>query len=638
MDLCIAYFMCLIFFYRANSWTTTTTTSHSVITYIAPLILILGFSTYCVLSLIEPSQYNAFHMSIVKQSTGIFKSSILVRAISAPFYPIRFQDVFLCDALTSFTRIISDSLYAVCWLVSGTFLRSPTEHHDLTYSHFGSSRISCTNNKMSLTVSMFVLVPLWIRFAQCCRAFVDNSSWEKKSFPWFPHGMNALKYALSALVVIYSVFLQRVDTFFLFLISFTTLYKWLWDIVVDWGMLDAIRYHGVLSLPGQPMFLRTHLMYRDTRFYYFAIIADLLLRAIWVVSLAPASLTQGFAKSAFQLLMGSLEIFRRAMWSILRIENEHISKLYGHALGVVLEKSKIDVEAAKNIICSVRDLSTPNLSSLSQDLPPGPQFTSSQDLPPRPQFTSSSAVAGCDAIRSSNATDIEDVRINMIRKQSLLDSSPDSIPSTPRTLIEDTAAEGEIQPIQTTSLYHSLASEDIVPGEDEEFYSRSLPVVVVRNRSVLGSISSVGSDRTCESRVSRSYSLATNPALKPLEVNSNLGLATRSRHQSYDISQDSSIRGGGGGGGGGGGIGGIGRGGGRMVRSSSREWPNNNNLRFDADFGQAAITPVQARTEKAYANTVLQYPFPRNSTNYLNRSLSGDSHTQEENIAWHASV
>ena len=67
--------------------------------------------------------------------------------------------------------------------------------------------------------------------------------------------------------------------------------------------------------------------YTSKSFYYVAIILDAVLRFLWVVSLAPKGGSTFFGTTSFYLdpFLGALEISRRGMWSIIRMESQQIS-------------------------------------------------------------------------------------------------------------------------------------------------------------------------------------------------------------------------------------------------------------------------------------------------------------------------
>ena len=95
---------------------------------------------------------------------------------------------------------------------------------------------------------------------------------------------------------------------------FTTLYSYAWDLVMDWGLLRK----GLL---------RERLFYPEW-LYYFSIVTNLILRFLWVVPLVVRSkqLPPIMRDLNFVFfLLAFLECYRRAQWSLFRVENENIN-------------------------------------------------------------------------------------------------------------------------------------------------------------------------------------------------------------------------------------------------------------------------------------------------------------------------
>jgi hypothetical protein len=93
----------------------------------------------------------------------------------------------------------------------------------------------------------------------------------------------------------------------------TTLGTWLWDVIVDWGLFQ--NRNG----------LRRHLLFRrHVWVYYTAIVLDLVLRFLWTVSLLPQATAGPLYKFQFRVRFFTppLELFRRSVWSWLRLEHE----------------------------------------------------------------------------------------------------------------------------------------------------------------------------------------------------------------------------------------------------------------------------------------------------------------------------
>eukprot|EP00961_Rhodomonas_salina_P139049 1871123-Rhodomonas_salina.1 len=84
---------------------------------------------------------------------------------------------------------------------------------------------------------------------------------------------------------------------------------------MDWGLGDP--KHG---------FLRKELLLRTKRLggsiYYAAIVLDLGMRCAWVLSISPGALGIRLRNDVLVFVLAALELARRAMWNVLRLENE----------------------------------------------------------------------------------------------------------------------------------------------------------------------------------------------------------------------------------------------------------------------------------------------------------------------------
>jgi hypothetical protein len=123
---------------------------------------------------------------------------------------------------------------------------------------------------------------------------------------------------------------------------------------MDWGLCERLprsfwELIDIGSYYEKRMFLREKLMYPSVLAYYFAIVIDLVLRFLWVLSLLPPSTLEGFLGHQLSFFLGSVEIFRRSMWGIIRVEYEHLKLLNQRAPGFlgneVLHKEKFTQSA-----------------------------------------------------------------------------------------------------------------------------------------------------------------------------------------------------------------------------------------------------------------------------------------------------
>ncbi|XP_030756041.1 xenotropic and polytropic retrovirus receptor 1 homolog isoform X2 [Sitophilus oryzae] len=234
---------------------------------------------------------------------------VLGKVIAAPFFFVTFADFWLADQLNSLVTLFTDLQYFVCFYVTNG---SWSEGKNANY---------CVENHMYIRAFMACLPP-WFRFAQCLRRYRDTKE-------AFPHIANAVKYATSFFVVIFST-LNKIYEYkypqedklspFLYLwigaSIISTCYAYTWDIKLDWGLFDPKA--------GDNKFLREEIVYTSTWFYYFAIVEDLILRFGWAFLIGMTEM--GFAmENSMVCVLAPLEVFRRFVWNFFRLENEHLN-------------------------------------------------------------------------------------------------------------------------------------------------------------------------------------------------------------------------------------------------------------------------------------------------------------------------
>eukprot|EP00938_MAST-03A_sp_MAST-3A-sp1_P003971 g3971.t1 len=217
-----------------------------------------------------------------------------------PIFPshVRFRDTMMGDLLTSLVKVFVDIV-----------------------TYVGGNDVNLG------IVAMLSAVPLLIRLIQNLVLF-------RYSGQRWPYLGNAVKYAAAEVVVMFGTFhatrfngdgdqdaddpdqLTAYRFIFIFFSALSTLYTYSWDIRMDWR-LGKCKHKG----------LRFRMLYTSKSFYYVAIILDAVLRFLWVVSLAPKGGSTFFGTTSFYLdpFLGALEISRRGMWSIIRMESQQIS-------------------------------------------------------------------------------------------------------------------------------------------------------------------------------------------------------------------------------------------------------------------------------------------------------------------------
>jgi xenotropic and polytropic retrovirus receptor 1 len=104
--------------------------------------------------------------------------------------------------------------------------------------------------------------------------------------------------------------------FFVFCATLNSAYTSLWDLVMDWSLLDPT---------AKKPFLRDMLAYKQTWLYYLAIFIDPVLRFNWIFYAIYARELQHSALLSF--LVALSEVCRRGLWMLFRVENEHCTNV-----------------------------------------------------------------------------------------------------------------------------------------------------------------------------------------------------------------------------------------------------------------------------------------------------------------------
>jgi EXS family len=115
---------------------------------------------------------------------------------------------------------------------------------------------------------------------------------------------------------------------FLTVQSCSTVYSYVWDIYMDWGLVRC-KEKGKYAL-------RPTINYAPW-FYYYCMVSDLLLRCTWTITaFIDLNGYPWLTGIGYGTLIGVLELFRRWQWSLVRIENEQVNNLekYRHILDI----------------------------------------------------------------------------------------------------------------------------------------------------------------------------------------------------------------------------------------------------------------------------------------------------------------
>ncbi|KAF9433619.1 hypothetical protein BGZ76_009203 [Entomortierella beljakovae] len=239
-------------------------------------------------------------LPIARFSSRRWFLSSICRIIASGYYRVEFRDFFLADEMNSLTYSIEQFEFAIC-----------------AYSHKWNNDFGLTCVTKNIWFTPFLIaLPAWFRFLQCLRRYNDTHE-------WFPHLVNAGKYSASLITIFVNFTYRYYDTgplkvAYLCLAIFTSIYTFVWDIYMDWGLFRFGKNGG--GAHGHP-FLRQELVYSKVWVYYLAIVLDLIGRFAWGFRFIPTSL----GPIVVPFILALLEVLRRWMWNFFRLENEHLN-------------------------------------------------------------------------------------------------------------------------------------------------------------------------------------------------------------------------------------------------------------------------------------------------------------------------
>ena len=106
---------------------------------------------------------------------------------------------YVGDVFTSMVKVFQDLLFSVCFMVYGDFLFEEIDntrevHQGVEGHQFQAWTKTFWYKKVG--IPLVCILPLWIRFNQCLRKYVDTGN-------RMPHLANAFKYALSSSVALF---------------------------------------------------------------------------------------------------------------------------------------------------------------------------------------------------------------------------------------------------------------------------------------------------------------------------------------------------------------------------------------------------------------------------------------------------
>jgi hypothetical protein len=249
------------------------------------IFAIIIFSTF-ILYLLAPFKFWFY----------FYSRTCIIATFMKGFFPfgkegVKFRDFILADVVTSFMRPIASGIYSICLLYNNNYLLSGIESH-------------CQRTN-PVTYSINSILYLVRMFQMCNRYHYTKLA--------FPHIANIVKYFIGVLFQLFNFlhFLNLVPFWVSLLMGFIAYSYFLyWDYYVDWG---------IFRFSSKQWFLREKIKFSKS-FYYFAIITNFILRYFFILSFYKLPLDT----EPYEFILSACEIFRRMLWLLIRVENEHL--------------------------------------------------------------------------------------------------------------------------------------------------------------------------------------------------------------------------------------------------------------------------------------------------------------------------
>ncbi|KAL7436828.1 hypothetical protein ACHAXM_005470 [Skeletonema potamos] len=318
-----------------------------------------------------------------------FYKTILQGTILAPFKPVRFRDAFVGDIVTSLVRPIVDVVFTATYYgaaMYGFFSRK----YDLNETGYIVSESSLLHG---IVLPFVAILPLWMRFLQTLRQAYDTGKrWPYlgNAFKYLTAGLVVLYGMTHAAGERGTMWIISFTAATLYQILWDSCIDWELLVVVRNDareMKDSYSSLNVSSLSswwrcptfisslnprffpttllmyvvqpfrrhiGQPIRrlwelmpkrfdqirLRPRRLFDDDKFYWRALFVNAALRFCWMMGFIPAyrvSIMDGSTQETFAdkfngwsfVILGALEIFRRSIWGIIKVELETIKLTTG---------------------------------------------------------------------------------------------------------------------------------------------------------------------------------------------------------------------------------------------------------------------------------------------------------------------
>jgi len=241
-----------------------------------------------------------------------------------PAYNVTFASNLLVDVITSFVKPLKDFVRTGCFLYA-------------LESKEGVTLDTC-EAFAGTTVSMCVVqVPFVVRWIQCFkRAWAPGITSSERNI----HLLNAGKYSVALLTIIVAfvdweaIGFTRGQKWLLIVVMYvvSTIYSLVWDLKKDWSLNGNFRREFVKSVDYKHSSQTKSPMLYPSYWYMLAAFLNTLGRMTWATTLMPPTLfyTTQLGEEIFVTIISAIELVRRGIWTMFRLENEQVTNASGY--------------------------------------------------------------------------------------------------------------------------------------------------------------------------------------------------------------------------------------------------------------------------------------------------------------------
>lgn len=193
------------------------------------------------------------------------------------------------------------------------------------YASFTSTTVVDLHDHGMLLCAVLASLPFWIRVRQCW-VQLDGAH---DGIAKLPIILNIIKYLTGfppiwlAAAASLGFFHPSLPSVLAGVATINSVYSYLWDVIMDWGLLTFTREGKVHG--------RTRVMY-PVYVYVLACVMNLVIRFSWAANRIPS--LAALHASHLVLMVETAEVFRRAVWNLFRVEWETIMQADKFARGV----------------------------------------------------------------------------------------------------------------------------------------------------------------------------------------------------------------------------------------------------------------------------------------------------------------